>query len=81
MLHSLPKLPCDTKVSKITTKDNEHDFYPKMLNHNFSNQKLPDMGTTKIFQECPSYTAEDLHHDPDNPSIFMKTIKERAKTM
>jgi hypothetical protein len=75
----------DTKTSKVSEKDNPHDFYPMNFNHAFSPN--PDFevyknNTKKQFEENQNYVGdEEFHQDPDYPSTFMKMVKERTRTM
>jgi hypothetical protein len=75
----------DTKASKVSDKDNPHDFYLKNFNHAF----LPKHdfegyrnNAKKEFEENQSHIcAEEFHQEPDHPSTFMKVVKERTRTM
>jgi hypothetical protein len=74
----------DAKTSKISEKDNPHDFYPKNFNHAFLSK--PDFkgyknNATKEFEENQNYVGEEFHQEPDHPSTFMKMVKERTRTM
>jgi hypothetical protein len=75
----------DTKTSKVSGKDNPHDFYPKNFNHAFL--PIPDFegyrnNAKKEFEENQNCIGdEEFHQDPDHPSIFMKMVKERTRTM
>jgi hypothetical protein len=77
----------ETKTSKVSEKDNPHDFYPKNFNHAFLPK--PDFegyrnNTKKEFEENLNYIAEigeEFHQESDRPSTFMKMVKERTRTM
>jgi hypothetical protein len=75
----------DTKTSKVSEKDNPHDFYPKNFNHAFLPK--PDFegyrnNGNKEFEENQNYVGdEEFHQEPDHPSTFMKIVKERTRTM
>jgi hypothetical protein len=75
----------DTKTSKISDKDNPHDFYPKNFNHTFLPK--PDLrgyrkNSKKKFEENQNYVGdEEFHQEPDHPSTFMKMVKERTRIM
>jgi hypothetical protein len=75
----------DTKTSKVSEKDNPHDFYPKKFNHTFLSK--PDFegyrnNAKKEFEENQNYVGdEELHQEPYHPSTFMKMVKERTLTM
>jgi hypothetical protein len=81
---SLPSiLSHDTKASKVSEKDNPHDFYPKKFNHAFLPK--PEIeeyrnNAEKEFEENQNYVGdEEFHKDPDHPSTFMKTVKEKKQ--
>jgi hypothetical protein len=75
----------DTKASKVSEKDNPHDFQPKNFNHAFLPN--PDFegyrkNAKKEFEENQNYIGdEEFHQEPDHPSTFMKMVKERTRTM
>jgi hypothetical protein len=75
----------DTKSSKISEKDNPHDFYPEHFNYAFLPK--PDFegysnNNKKEFEENQNYIGdEELHQEPDHPSTFMKMVKESTRTM
>jgi hypothetical protein len=75
----------DTKISKVSDKDNPHDFHPKKFNHAFLPK--PDFegyrnNAKKEFEGNQNYVGdEEFHQEPDHPSTFMKTVKERTRTM
>jgi hypothetical protein len=74
----------DTKTSKVSEKDNPHDFYPKNFNHAFVPK--PDFegyrnNDKKEFEENKNYVGEEFHQEPDHPSTFMKMVKERTRAM
>jgi hypothetical protein len=75
----------DTKTSKVSEKDNPHDFYPKNFNHAFLPK--PDFvgyrnNYKKEFEENQNCIRdEEFHQETDHPSTFMKTVKERTRTM
>jgi hypothetical protein len=75
----------DTKASKVSDKDNPHDFYPKNFNHSFLSK--PDFegyrnNAKKEFEESQNCIGDkEIHQEPDHPSTFMKIIKERTRTM
>jgi hypothetical protein len=75
----------DTKVSKVSEKDNPHDFYPK----NFNDAFLPRLdfegyrnNAKKEFEENQNCIGnEEFHQETDHPSTFMKVVKEGTRTM
>jgi hypothetical protein len=74
----------DTKASKVSEKDNPHDFYPKNCNHAFLPK--PDFegyrnNSKKEYKENQNYVGdEEFHQEPDHPSTFMKwSRKEHAQ--
>jgi hypothetical protein len=75
----------DTKASKLSEKDNPHDFYPKNFNHAILSK--PDFegyrnNAKKEFEENQNYIGdEEFNQKPYHPSTFMKMIKERTRTM
>jgi hypothetical protein len=75
----------DTKTSKVSEKDNPHDFYPKNFNYVLSPK--PEFeeyrnDAKKEFEENQNCIGdEEFHQEPDNPGTFMKMIKERTRTM
>jgi hypothetical protein len=75
----------DTKTSKVSDKDNPHDFYPKNFNNAFVPK--PDFegfrnNAKKEFEEHQSCIGdEEFHQEPDHPSTFMKMVKESTRTM
>jgi hypothetical protein len=75
----------DTKASKVSEKVNPHDFYPKNFNHAFLPK--PDFegyrnNAKKEFKENQNYVDdEEFHQELDNPSTFMKMVKERTRSM
>jgi hypothetical protein len=75
----------DTNASKVSEKANPHDFYPKHFNHAFLLK--PDYegyrnNAKKQFEENQNYVGdEEFHQEPDYPSNFMETVKERTRTM
>jgi hypothetical protein len=70
----------DSKASKVSMKDNPHDFYQKNFNHAFLLK--PDFegyrnDAKKEFEENQNYLGdEEFHKEPDHPSTFMKMIKK-----
>jgi hypothetical protein len=63
-------------TSKVSEKDNPHDFYPKNFNHAFLPK--PDFegyrnNAKKEFEENQKYA----HQDPDHPITFMKMAKKK----
>jgi hypothetical protein len=75
----------DTKASKVSEKDSPHDFYPKNFNHTFvpkSDFEGYRNNAKKEFEENQNYIGdEEFHQEPDHPTIFMKMVKERTRTM
>jgi hypothetical protein len=74
----------DTKTSKVSEKDNPHDFYPKNFNHAFLPK--PDFegyrnNNKKEFQENQNYVGEEFHQEPDHPSNFIKMVNEGTRIM
>jgi hypothetical protein len=74
----------DTKTSKVSEKDNPHDFHPKNFNHTFIPK--PDFegyrnNAKKEFEENQNNVGEEFNQEPDHPSTFMKMVKERTRTM
>jgi hypothetical protein len=74
----------DTKTSKVSEKDNPHDFYPRNFNHAF----LPKHdfegyrnNAKKEFEENQNYIGEEFQQEPEHPSTFIKMVKERTRTM
>jgi hypothetical protein len=71
-------------TSKVSEKGNPHDFYPKNFNHAFlpkpDFQGYRNNAKTK-FEENQNYVGEEFHQEPDHPSILMKIVKERTRTM
>jgi hypothetical protein len=75
----------DTNTSKVSEKDNPHDFHPK----NFNNAFLPKPDfegyrndAKKEFEENHNYIGdEEFHQEPDHPSTFLKMVKEKTQTM
>jgi hypothetical protein len=84
-MYSPSVLSHDTKASKVSEKDNPHEFYPKNFNHAFLPK--PDFegyrnNTKKEFEENQNYIGdEEFHQEPDHPCTFMKMVKERTRTM
>jgi hypothetical protein len=75
----------DTESSKVSEKDIPHDFYHKDFNHEFL-PKHDFEGYSNIakkqFEENQNYIGdEEFYQEPDHPSTFMKTFKERTRTM
>jgi hypothetical protein len=74
-----------TKISKVSDKDNPHDFYPKNFNHSFLPK--PDFegyrnNAKKEFEGNQNHVGdEEFNQEPDHPSTFMKMVKERTRTM
>jgi hypothetical protein len=72
-------------ASKVSEKDNPHDFYPKNFNHAFLPK--PDFegyrnNAKEEFEENQNCIGdEEFHQDPDHPSTFMKIVKERTRTI
>jgi hypothetical protein len=70
----------DTKASKVSEKDKQHDFYPKNFNHAFLPK--PDFegyrnNDKKQFEEHQNYVDdEEFHQEPDHPSTAMKMVKQ-----
>jgi hypothetical protein len=75
----------DTKASKVSKKDNPHDFYLKNFNHSFLHK--PDFegyrnNAKKEFEENQNYVGdEEFHQEPEHPSTVMKMVKGRTRTM
>jgi hypothetical protein len=75
----------DSKTSKVSEKANGHDFYSKNFNHAFLPK--PDFegyrnNSKKEFEENQNYICDkEFHQEPDHPSTFMETVKERTRTM
>jgi hypothetical protein len=74
----------DTKASKVSEKDNPHDFHPNNFNHAFLPK--PDLDgyrntAKKEFEENHNYVGEEFHQEIDHPSTLMKMVKERTLTM
>jgi hypothetical protein len=74
----------DTKTSKVSEKDNPHDFYHKNFNHEFLPK--PDFegyrnSSEKEFEENQNYIGEEFHQELDHPSTFMKMVKEWTRTI
>jgi hypothetical protein len=73
----------DTKASKVSMKDNPHDFYNKNFNHAFLPK--PDFEAyrnkaEKEFEENQNHIGdEEFHQELDLPSTFMKMVKERTR--
>jgi hypothetical protein len=74
----------DIKTSKVSEKANPHDFYPKKFNHAF----LPKHdfegyrnNANKEFEENQIDAGVEFHQEPDHPSTFMITVKEKTRTM
>jgi hypothetical protein len=84
-ISSTSVLSHDTKASKVSEKDNPHDFYPKNFNHAFLSK--PDFEgyrnrDKKEFEENQNCIGdEEFNQEPDHPSTFMKLVKERTRTM
>jgi hypothetical protein len=77
----LQVLSHDTKTSKVSEKDNLHDFYHKNFNHAFLPK--PDFeryrnNAKKEFKEDQNHVREEFHQEPDHPSLFMNMVKERT---
>jgi hypothetical protein len=69
----------ENKASKVSEKDNPHDFYRKNFNHAFLPK--PDFegyrkNAKKEFEENQNYVGEEFHQEPEHPSKFMKKAKE-----
>jgi hypothetical protein len=65
----------DTKISKVSEKDNTHDFYPKSFNNAFLSK--PDFeryrnNDKKEFKENQNYIGEEFHQETDHPRTFLK---------
>jgi hypothetical protein len=81
----LSLLSHDTKTSKVSEKDNPHNFYPKNFNHAFLPK--PDFegyrnNAKKELEENQNCIGdEEFHQEPDRPSTFMKMVKERTRKM
>jgi hypothetical protein len=75
----------DSNASKVSEKDNPHDFYPKNFNHAFLPK--PDFegyrnNANKEFEENQNHIGvEEFHQETYHPSTFMKMVKERTRTM
>jgi hypothetical protein len=75
----------DTKASKVSEKDNPHDFYPKNFNHIFLPK--PDFegyrnnSKKKLEENQNCIGGEGFHQEPDHPCTFMKIINERTPTV
>jgi hypothetical protein len=74
----------DAKTSKVSEKDNPHDIYPENFNHAFL-PKLDFEGyrnnAKKEFDENQNYIGQELYQELEYPSIFMKMVKERTRTI
>jgi hypothetical protein len=62
----------DTKMSKVSSKISQHDFYPK--NHNHAFMPKPDFegyrrNAKKESEDNQDYLAEELHQEPDHPKL------------
>jgi hypothetical protein len=71
----------DTKTSKVSEKNNPHDFYPKNFNNIFLPK--PDFegymnNAKKEFEKNQNHEGGEFHQEPDHPSTFLKMVKERA---
>jgi hypothetical protein len=52
------------------------NFYPNLTLKGYRNN------AKKEFEENQNYVGgEGFHEEPDNPSTFMKMVKERTRTM
>jgi hypothetical protein len=83
---SSPKfLSHDTKTSKVSEKDNPHDFYPGNFNHAFltkPNFEGYRNNTKKEFEENQNCVGdEEFHQETDHRSTFTKMVKERTRTI
>jgi hypothetical protein len=84
-ISSTSVLSYDTKVSKVSDKNNPHDFYTKNFNHAFLPK--PDFeecrnNAKKEFEENQNYIGdEEFHQEPDHPSTFINMVKEMIRTM
>jgi hypothetical protein len=63
-ISSTSVLSRDTKTSKVSEKDNQHDFYPKNSNHAFLPK--PDFegyrnNAKKELEENKNYVGEQFH--------------------
>jgi hypothetical protein len=64
----------DTMTSKVSEKDNPHDFYPKDFNHVFLPK--PDFegyrnNAQREFEENQNYVGdEEFHQEPDHPYFY-----------
>jgi hypothetical protein len=61
----------DTKTSKVSEKENPHDFYPKNFNHAFlpkSDFEGYRKNSKKEFEENQNYIREESHKETDHPS-------------
>jgi hypothetical protein len=66
----------DTKTSKVSEKDKQHDFYPKNFIMNFySILSLRDTGSMlKRNLEKIRINHQKLYQEPDQPTTFMKIV-------
>jgi hypothetical protein len=74
----------DTKTSKVSEKDNPHDFYPKNFNHAFLSKSDFEgyiNNAKKEFEENQNYVGDEFHQELDHPSTLMKMVKERTRAM
>jgi hypothetical protein len=66
-------------------KDNPHDFYLKIFDHKILPKPAFEgyrNNAKKKFEENQNYVGdEEFHQEPDYPSTFMKSVKERTRTM
>jgi hypothetical protein len=72
----------DTMTSKVSEKDNPHDFYPKNFNHAFLPK--PDFEgyrnhAKKEIEYNQIYIGEEFHQELDHSSTYMKMVKERRR--
>jgi hypothetical protein len=74
----------DTKTSKVSERDNPHDFILRTsIMHFYPNLTLKDTGTMlrRNLKKNQNYIGQEFHQKPDHPSTFMKIVKERTRTM
>jgi hypothetical protein len=69
----------DTKASKVSEKDNPHDFYPKNFNHAFLHK--PDFEGYRNYNKKESEENqncigdEKFHQEAEHSSTFLKMDK------
>jgi hypothetical protein len=73
-----------SKVSKVSKKENPHDFYPKNFNHVF----LPKHdfegyrnNAKKEFEENQDYVGKKIHQDPERTRTMSDVNDERHQVL